>query len=78
MLRFLGLFIPGLKEFPEMMYQFDQDYFFDSTKFEQKFGMDGHFAPGWHQTPVSAIKTFAMKNKTLKSTLLSFVAFSCG
>jgi nucleoside-diphosphate-sugar epimerase len=38
MLRFLGIFIPGLREFPEMIYQFDQDYFFDSTKFEQKFG----------------------------------------
>jgi len=39
MLRFLGLVMPGMREFPEMMYQYDQDYFFDSTKFEQKFGL---------------------------------------
>jgi len=39
MLRLLGVFMPAMKEFPEMMYQFDQDYIFDSSKFEQKFGM---------------------------------------
>jgi nucleoside-diphosphate-sugar epimerase len=39
MLRLLGLFIPVMKEFPEMMYQYEQDYIFDSTKFEKKFGM---------------------------------------
>ena len=38
MLRLLGLFIPVMKEFPEMMYQYEQDYIFDSTKFEKKFG----------------------------------------
>ena len=38
-LQLLGLCMPTMKEFPEMMYQFDQDYIFDSTKFEQKFGM---------------------------------------
>jgi nucleoside-diphosphate-sugar epimerase len=34
----LGLFIPVLREFKEMMYQFDYDYIFDSTKFEKAFG----------------------------------------
>jgi nucleoside-diphosphate-sugar epimerase len=38
MLRLLGLFIPMMKEFPEMMYQNEQDYIFDSTKFEKRFG----------------------------------------
>jgi len=38
MLRLLGLFIPVMKEFPEMMYQYEQDYTFDSTKFEKRFG----------------------------------------
>lgn len=38
MLRLLGLFIPVMKEFPEMMYQYEQDYIFDSTKFEKRFG----------------------------------------
>jgi len=39
MLHILGLFMPVLKELPEMMYQFDQDYFFDSSKFEKRFGI---------------------------------------
>ncbi|MCF8373249.1 MAG: NAD-dependent epimerase/dehydratase family protein [Bacteroidales bacterium] len=40
MLHILGLFIPVMKEFPEMMYQYDQDYIFDSSKFEKKFGIE--------------------------------------
>jgi nucleoside-diphosphate-sugar epimerase len=35
----LGLFIPILREFVEMMYQYEQDYLFDSTKFERYFGV---------------------------------------
>lgn len=38
MLRLLGLFIPVMREFPEMMYQYEQDYIFDSSKFETRFG----------------------------------------
>ena len=37
MVKILGLFIPVMKELNEMMYQYDRDYVFDSTKFEQKF-----------------------------------------
>ena len=37
--RALGLFIPVLREFVEMMYQYENDYFFDSSKFEKAFGM---------------------------------------
>jgi nucleoside-diphosphate-sugar epimerase len=37
MLPIIGLFIPELKEFPEMMYQHETDYIFDSTKFEKRF-----------------------------------------
>lgn len=37
LLRILGLFIPLLKEMPEMMYQYDSDYFFDSSKFDNRF-----------------------------------------
>lgn len=33
----LGLFIPVLKEVKEMLYQYDRDYFFDSSKFEERF-----------------------------------------
>ena len=37
LIRILGLFVPILKEMPEMMYQYDRDYFFDSSKFEKRF-----------------------------------------
>ncbi|MCX6138230.1 MAG: NAD-dependent epimerase/dehydratase family protein [Ignavibacteriales bacterium] len=37
LLKILGLFIPLMKEMPEMMYQYDRDYFFDSSKFEKLF-----------------------------------------
>ncbi len=37
MLKLLGLFIPVLGEMYEMSYQFEQDYFFDSTKFKKRF-----------------------------------------
>jgi nucleoside-diphosphate-sugar epimerase len=37
MIKVLGLFIPIMKEMPEMMYQYDRDYFFDSSKFEKRF-----------------------------------------
>jgi nucleoside-diphosphate-sugar epimerase len=38
MIRMLGLIIPIMREFPEMLYQYEQDYIFDSTKFEKRFG----------------------------------------
>ena len=39
MIKTLGIFVPIMREFPEMMYQYEQDYVFDSTKFEKRFGM---------------------------------------
>ncbi|MGO9614151.1 MAG: NAD-dependent epimerase/dehydratase family protein [Dissulfurispiraceae bacterium] len=33
----LGLFVPIMKEMVEMMYQYDRDYVFDSSKFERRF-----------------------------------------
>jgi nucleoside-diphosphate-sugar epimerase len=36
-LRLIGLFVPIMREMPEMMYQYDRDYFFDSSKFEKRF-----------------------------------------
>jgi nucleoside-diphosphate-sugar epimerase len=36
-LRILGLFNPLMKEFVEMLYQYDRDYIFNSDKFEQAF-----------------------------------------
>lgn len=37
-LRVMGLFNPIIKEFPEMLYQNELDYVFDSSKFEKAFG----------------------------------------
>jgi nucleoside-diphosphate-sugar epimerase len=37
LVKLLGIFIPILREMPEMMYQNDRDYFFDSSKFNQRF-----------------------------------------
>ncbi len=39
MIQALGLFIPMMREFPEMLYQYEQDYVFDSSKFEKRFGV---------------------------------------
>lgn len=37
MVRLLGFFIPIMKELGEMIYQYDRDYVFDSSKFEKRF-----------------------------------------
>jgi nucleoside-diphosphate-sugar epimerase len=37
LMKALGLFIPIMKELPEMNYQYDRDYFFDSSKFNNRF-----------------------------------------
>ncbi|MBK7031615.1 MAG: NAD-dependent epimerase/dehydratase family protein [Bacteroidales bacterium] len=50
MIKMLGLFIPIMREFPEMMYQYEQDYIFDSTKFEKRFNIEA-------TTPKEGIRT---------------------
>jgi len=35
--RIMGLFMPVMREMPEMMYQYDRDYIFNSSKFENRF-----------------------------------------
>ena len=37
--KILGLFIPVMREMPEMMYQYDRDYVFNSDKFENHFDL---------------------------------------
>jgi nucleoside-diphosphate-sugar epimerase len=37
MVKLLGLFNPIMKEFVEMLYQYDRDYVFNSSKFEKAF-----------------------------------------
>jgi nucleoside-diphosphate-sugar epimerase len=39
LLKLMGLFIAVLRENDEMMYQFEYDYRFDSTKIEKNFGL---------------------------------------
>jgi len=39
MLKIIGLFVPVLREFGEMMYQYESDYIFDSSKFEKAFNL---------------------------------------
>lgn len=51
MLKLLGLFIPVLREFPEMAYQYDRDYFFDSGKFNKRF----NFIPTAYQEGIKKI-----------------------
>ncbi|MEI7672081.1 MAG: NAD-dependent epimerase/dehydratase family protein, partial [Deltaproteobacteria bacterium] len=36
-LKILGIFVPILKEMVEMMYQYDREYVFDSSKFDRRF-----------------------------------------
>ncbi len=38
MVRLLDIFIPILKEIHEMMYQYNNDYVFNSEKYERTFG----------------------------------------
>ncbi len=37
MVSVFGLFVPVFREFREMIYQYDRDYIFNSSKFEKKF-----------------------------------------
>lgn len=37
MMGLLGIFVPILKELKEMAYQYDRDYYFDSSKFDKRF-----------------------------------------
>lgn len=39
MVTFLGLFSSIMRETSEMLYQYDRDYVFDSSKFERHFGL---------------------------------------
>lgn len=39
MLKIMGMFIPVLRENEEMMYQFDYDYHFDSSKIESTYSL---------------------------------------
>jgi len=50
-LRIMGLFNPLMRELPEMLYQYDRDYVFNSNKFEKYF----HFSPTSYLDGIRAI-----------------------
>jgi nucleoside-diphosphate-sugar epimerase len=59
-IRLLGLFMPLMREMPEMMYQYDRDYIFDSSKFDNRF----HFSTTTYQQGVKeSIEQTDNKNK---------------
>ncbi|MEQ9168355.1 MAG: NAD-dependent epimerase/dehydratase family protein [Fulvivirga sp.] len=37
LLGIIGMFVPVMKEMKEMIYQYEDDYYFDSTKFNRRF-----------------------------------------
>ncbi len=51
MLRLIGLFQPVMREMTEMLYQYDRDYVFDSSKFESHFD----FKPTSYQAGIKMI-----------------------
>jgi nucleoside-diphosphate-sugar epimerase len=53
LVKIIGLFVPVMKEMPEMMYQYDRDYVFDSTKFEEHFD----FTPTPYLEGIKAVVT---------------------
>lgn len=58
MLKMLGIFIPMLRELPEMMYQLDRDYIFDSSKFEKRFGITATRPAEGVRRMISGIKDY--------------------
>jgi len=56
MIKALGVFIPVMREFPEMMYQYDRDYFFDSAKFTERFNISATPAKEGVKATVAALK----------------------
>jgi len=50
-IKLLGIFIPILKEMPEMLYQYDRPYFFDAAKFNQHF----HYTPTQNELAIKEV-----------------------
>jgi nucleoside-diphosphate-sugar epimerase len=58
MLRLIGLFTPIIGELNEMLYQYDRDYIFDSTKFEKAFNYEPiSYEEGIQKTVDAALKS---------------------
>jgi len=70
LVRILGLFMPIMKETIEMLYQYDRDYVFDSSKFEKEFnfvptsygqGIDFIVETDYKKTTAGNVKTTVQK-----------------
>lgn len=59
LVRFLGLFMPIMREMVEMIYQTEQPYWFDSTKFEQRYGVQ---PTSYEQGIRETVAFFKLKN----------------
>lgn len=51
LVKLLGLFMPLMRELPEMMYQYTSDYIFDSSKFNDRF----NFTPTSYEKGIEEI-----------------------
>ena len=51
MVKLMGLFIPVMREMPEMLYQYNREYVFKSDKFEKRF----KFTPTPYKTGIKEI-----------------------
>ncbi|MFA7327269.1 MAG: NAD(P)H-binding protein [Candidatus Kapaibacterium sp.] len=51
LVKLMGLFMPIMKESVEMLYQYDRDYIFDSSKFEKEFAI----APTSYEDGISEV-----------------------
>ena len=51
-MRALGLFMEPVRESVEMLYQYDQPYIFDSSKFDQRFFAATPYAEGIRRAAV--------------------------
>jgi len=40
LVRVIGLFVPMMRDTVEMMYQYERDYVFDSSKFQERFDFE--------------------------------------
>jgi nucleoside-diphosphate-sugar epimerase len=56
LLKLIGVFIPLMREMPEMMYQYDRSYFFNSSKFDKRFNFNTTTYPEGVRKTVNSIQ----------------------
>ena len=61
MVRLIGSFVPVMKESVEMLYQYDREYVFDSSKFEREF----NYQPTSYQDGIKEIVQTDYKNTSI-------------